>query len=501
VSGRGRRAWLVVLSLACAAGGVAPGAAGAATDAQLAVQFRPLVRFDNSEDWRPLNLDRFFAERDPATGAAYHRICDGSACSPITSLAGLAQRHNASSTLDIHGSGSEANYTSPDPACRSTTRPRRDCGSGPTNATYVHVVPPLSPAGYKYFDYWFWYRYDYVGSVAIVNDFNHEGDWENVTVGVRPGAPTTFDYATFSQHGDHFAYLRQNLQCDGGGSGSCGTAAARRGTRVWDFVANGTHANYATRCSEAFFGYCRQANGITPDRGHDGARPWAANGDATILQTMPEPARTWPGTGTGTWSDWPGAWGVSGGPASPGNQNPHFSAPWTGSSCSDSGCATPARVGAGARAAAGCAAWLGGDVAALACGADDLRRSLGSASLGGTSVALRRLGSGTAHAGRAGRRPASVNAAESAPLAQLVGSPLRPGEGLSVRAHRALRTSLALHVATREYAGTVRFDGLSLRPGARATVRITARAGRPVARLHVGGRILAPSAARVGRVG
>src|SRR4051812_47239262 len=86
----------VALSLAAA------GPAAALTDPELAAAFRPLVRFDNSEDWRPLNLDRFFAEKDPATGAAYHRICDGSACSAIASVAGLALHHTSTSTLDIH---------------------------------------------------------------------------------------------------------------------------------------------------------------------------------------------------------------------------------------------------------------------------------------------------------------------------------------------------------------------------------------------------------------
>jgi hypothetical protein len=491
VSGR-RRARRVVLSLVALVAGVgalAPAVRGA-TDAQLALQFRPLVRFDNSEDWRPLNLDRFFAERDPATMAAYHQVCDGAACMPITTVSGLAAHPTASTHLDVHGSSSEANYHSPDPACNSTARPRRDCGSGPTNATYVHIVPPLSPAGYKYFDYWFFYRYDYVGQVVIANAFNHEGDWENVTVGVRPGALTTFDYVTFSQHGSHYSYLRQNLQCDVGGSSSCGTAAAPRGTRVWDFVANGTHANYATRCSELFFGYCRQANGITPDRGHDGAKPWAANGDAMILQTMPQPTGTW-GTGTGTWSDWPGTWGASGGPASPGNQNPHFTTPWIGSSCFNSGCALPARAG---RSAAGCGAWLGGDVAALSCSEHALRSSLATASLDGTSVDLRRIGVRRATAART--RPAA-QAAQATPLAQLVGAPLRPGEGLALRGHRALRTTLAVRVATRRYTGTVRFDGLALDAGLRASVRVTERAGRPIARLTIAGASRAPSAQRL----
>jgi hypothetical protein len=112
-TGEGRahalRRLVAVLSLLLAAAAAGAGPAVALTDAELALAFRPLVRFDNSEDWRPLNLDRFFAERDPSTGAAYHRICDGGACSPITSVAGLALHHTSSSTLDIHGSGSEAN--------------------------------------------------------------------------------------------------------------------------------------------------------------------------------------------------------------------------------------------------------------------------------------------------------------------------------------------------------------------------------------------------------
>lgn len=465
--------------------------AGALTSAEIAQQFRPLVRFDNSEDWRPLNLPSFFAERDPTTGAPYHKICDAGSCTGITSTADLALHHTSSSSLDIHGSGSEANYTSPDPTCISTSRPRRDCASGPSNGIYWHVVPTLSPGGYQYYDYWLWYRYDYVGSVVIVDDFNHEGDWENVTVGVKGTAPTTFDYVTFSQHGSHYAYLRQNLQCNGGGSGSCGTQSAKAGTRVWDYVANGTHANYATSCSELFFGWCTQADGITPERGHDGAKPWLANGDTTILLQMPEPTHTWATTGDGTWSDWPGVWGQSGGPASPGNQNPHFNQPWTSNSCWSSGCAMPAGVRA---AQAGCGAWLGGDVAALACDPAQLRRSIAAGTLDGASVDLRRI-TRRASAARAGRR-----AAEAAPLAQLMGGPLRPGQGLLASSHRPLTTTIAAHVRSRRYGGIVVFGGVALRPGAGAHVTVSLRAGRPVARLHAGGRIVAPSQVHIGRL-
>ena len=57
----------------------------------LAAQHRPILRFDDVEKWRPLNVDSFLSERLP-TGEPYHR-----------SAINLDVGHSTASTVSGHG--------------------------------------------------------------------------------------------------------------------------------------------------------------------------------------------------------------------------------------------------------------------------------------------------------------------------------------------------------------------------------------------------------------
>lgn len=413
----------------------------------LARWYRPIMRFDSSEDWRPLNVDSFLAEKNG--NKANHKVCVGSTCWNIASAATLAAHNSTTAKINIAGTGSESTYKSPNTACNSTSHPTRECDTGAATAVY-YALSPSSPTGYRYLDYWLFYRYNFFGSVPVANDFNHEADWENVTVATSQVQPGSFDYATFSQHGKYVSYLRDILRCDGNQSAnSCN--GATRGRRVTSYVAMGTHANYPDPCSEVIPLQCGQSQNALPERGHDGSRLWGVDGSDANLLALPASG----------WSTWLGSWGTEGGatvngPAA-GDHASRFTTPWSSPDnvCnSNDPCALPARVrkvrSERERAASVCAAWFGSGVTATACDPFELPKAIRRARL------LRRGAIGLRRLGRSGARVASSGTPRPA-VAQLGGNPLRAREQIEVRAHPGHRLELSVNFAGNGKSGTARF--------------------------------------------
>lgn len=444
-----------------------------------AAKFRPNLYFDSSERWRPLNVDRFLSET--SNGFARHAVC-GEFCFQVASAGDLNLARVGDAYIDIDGDYSEngeSDYHSPDAACNQDGA--QDCTSGPASTIYYQVAGP-SPGGYTYVDYWWFYRFNHFSSTL---GHNHEGDWEGITVAPSRNDPDTFDFATFSQHGTWYSYLRATLRCDGGEPGSCGQAEDPQGTRVSVFPANGSHANYGSTCSEFVSGNCWQhTTPPLPERGHDGARPWGNNDDPSSLEKLPVP-------GSNAWVDWPGSWGDPGEGSrvsSPGNQQPHFGAPWQSVECAESGCATPssrerqsarsisarlsltpvagvAATGSRARAflpsSKYCANWFGGGVAAVLCDAQGLSRAVDH---GFVDTSPQRV--------FAGRKAATGNG-----VAQAVGRPLRVGERLRVLSGLRPGRVLFVRAIAENQVVDVRFS--SARPTGAGEVTVRRGAKRP----------------------
>jgi hypothetical protein len=362
----------------------------------LAAQFEPVLRFDSSEQWRPLNVESFFGE-------GQHRICESGSCdnTPITSAADLNRHRGEGAYVDIAGhyniSGDETSYYSPYSACTSSGL--RDCDVGARSAIYWRSAGAFG--GYPFIDYWFFYRANYFSEEV---DF-HEGDWEGVTI-----APSlsqgTFDYAAFSQHGTFYSYLRDVLRCEDypatntGEPGSCGIETYHGGFRVDTFPANGSHANYTTPCSEEIIMVSCQQNGSGQvERGYDGAVRWgrAFDDPATAGSSLLK----MPNIGEEKWTDWPGDWGSpppefstqGGGPASPADQNiaVECASLNNGEGCvpGPRGAARVSSTGSealGARSpgltAVSCSSWLGQGISAAVCNPSALRRAVLSGTVG-----------------------------------------------------------------------------------------------------------------------
>jgi hypothetical protein len=363
----------------------------------LAGQFEPVLRFDSLEQWRPLNLDSFF-EEEPRHFACSEPL----SCSSITSPDQLNKFNGPEAYLNIAGkweeSGDEVNYHSPYEEC--TSEGLRDCDAGPRSAIYWRSAGEFE--GYEYIDYWVFYRANYFYEGF---DF-HEGDWEGVTV-----APSltegTFDYAAFSQHGPFYSYLRDVLRCEDSPSeaipegGTCGTEESHDGRRVVAMVANGSHANYTTPCSESAPppGDCSQNGSYAVERGYDGEVRWGRAFDyaTTSLYEMPPSEET-------SWQYWHGFWGfevgsfAEYGPESPGLQSVKMSMECAsidnGSGTCDGGPRASSATASGqvpasnfgnrspGLSAVSCGAWAGQGIGAVACNPRELRRSVRSGAVG-----------------------------------------------------------------------------------------------------------------------
>ena len=492
-----------------------------ADEEDAATYYKPQLYFDTSESWRPLSLNRFFEEEyygENPEGVPQHNVCtEGlpdpfftwTGCYPVTAPDQLMGEtlNDPEALLDVEGFGPNdeiEDYAAP--GC-STEVELWDCD--PTeSAIYWRVTPgdflelPFEEDAYRYVQYWMFYRVNSFSDAIDETWSRHEGDWEAVAIAPSHSRPGAFDFASFSQHGHWYSYLRENLSCWlYSWYHSCGTEELKSvGQPLEVFVANGSHANYGVRCSEEIeFVSCGQNASALPERGHDGAYGWTHNspGAEGLIQlpTAPE-----------TWTFWQGHWGSEGGPMSPGWQSLYVVS-WE--SCADDndecpmeGEARRAPGVAGHRVARGrmfkgpfaerCGSWFGGDVPVLMCAPGTLASSIEKSRLGAPAAAsvdvLRRGGSG-----RARRLATRVDESASAPgLSQAVGPPLRPGDLVRVNAPGSQRWTFYLRAVIGRRLVEARFG--RIRTG---TARLVVSDGLPA--LMVGGREATPVAIRARR--
>jgi hypothetical protein len=350
------------------------GGHGSARERQLAVALRPRLYFDSRERWRPLEVERFLAERFVDGGV--HESCrdeDNPPCHPVRGLEELRPAANAPAYLDIHGEDENGtDFKSSKRACRTTAPLAVDCNAGERTAIYYRRT---SHEGHWYWDYWWFFRYnDYTGPLSKCNErlcSDHEGDWEGITVITTPTVKPEIVGAIYAAHKSRILVEGPSMPLDNG--------------HPVAFVAEGTHASYPFRC----VGGCKQyaslpGIGRIPEDPHDGAVAWGGNGDedcSTYRCVRPLPERGEPADialpKAGGWAGWPGHWGstchkacdssfreLQGSPRSPGFQT-RFQCPWAPTdlglpALDGSGLSRSEPVGDAQRTIAQCAAQRGG---------------------------------------------------------------------------------------------------------------------------------------------
>jgi hypothetical protein len=364
----------------------------------------------------------------------------------------------------------------------------RDCGSGVKSSIYYWHTP-MANGGY-YLDYWIFYRYN---DWPLSPGFDHEGDWESVTIARSNTATsyTTFDFASFSQHGTWYSYLRENLSCDGGPPGSCGstTGTARH---VTVYVANGSHANYPDECSSL----CFQTRSTTPEASHDGDALWENDAQPSALLGLPRNEY-----GMDRWMGFSGKWGAEGSPSGPawGDNGTHFYEPGVYECGEDIvPCAARARARSRPRRKAmlrgndRCRQWFGGSVMAAACTPKRLRAAV-------AARAVRGRGAVRIQPPPAASRSALRSTASAAGIAQALGRPLRPGQRLRVTGPAGRRITLLVRARTSRYGVGARFERLRFGRSRKLTVVAGRRHGRPTLRVVRAGSIVKPDRGTVTR--
>jgi lysophospholipase L1-like esterase len=285
----------------------------AGADLGLAVAHRPVLRFDRREPTpRPLDVDKLFA-------MGLFAMCEGgqkvrSRCVQIDEGADLQTgfNHLAFDTRKVVAAADDV-----------------------PSLIYVHVTHV--PAGFPrvgsppriYLDYW-WYLPDnpaHAGSgafcgpgftIAGATCFDHQSDWEGVTVILNPadaaGRPIAVNYA---EHDGSVRYSWRALQRLWQLTHVTDLAPhGELATRPLVFSARGTHASYPVACS-AHSCPRNAVPGIRDtaalrDKPHDGWIPWRGVTDSGCASACVAllPTRRG-GTEPEGWNAWGGEWGTA----------------------------------------------------------------------------------------------------------------------------------------------------------------------------------------------
>jgi hypothetical protein len=262
---------------------------------QQAMAYRPLLLFDGKERRPPLDVDAFLAERA-------HALCHPATvdydCNPVDAGLELATdptNHDAVLRVNAHPGA-------PDEFQRDTSQ-----------RIYYHLTYDRQ-RDVRYFDYWVFYRFNDSPrlngltclpglAIAEATCFDHEGDWEGITVTVpgRRGTPSP-DSVAYAGHSWVYGFRWDALVAAGASAGSTHP-------KVW--VARGSHASYPMACGKAARTSCRQLKSDIPDGSRDGAKPWLNNVDAACQRdhcVAPLPLTR--AGGPASWSAFGGGWGM-----------------------------------------------------------------------------------------------------------------------------------------------------------------------------------------------
>lgn len=283
--------------------------ATATADLALAVAHRPILRFDSHEPVpRPLDIDALFQTGDIS-------MCEGG-----QKIRPLCVQLHKSDELQTG-----FNHLAFDTSALA--------GENVPSRVYVHVTHTVPQgtraAGLINLDYW-WYLPDnpahsgsaaFCGpgfSIAGITCFDHQSDWEGVTVVLDTRDPARAPVAVnYAQHDGSVRYTWAALQRLWHLTRAEPLAPADAlATRPLVFSARGTHASYPIACGDAscprnVIPSLRTSDALQ-DNPHDGRRPWEGITDkacAGVCVAQLPTRRN--GSEPEGWNAWPGAWGTA----------------------------------------------------------------------------------------------------------------------------------------------------------------------------------------------
>lgn len=298
-------------------------------DLQLGHTYRPHLKFDTDERFLPLDVDRYIANLEPELCRPKQFARD--TCTKIADAFDL--------------SGADGHLQLPGDRRGGRDLPRD--GPGTPQALYYNVS---RLQGRIFVDYWWFFRFNEspvyedltcLAGLSVLRGscFDHQGDWEGVTVSLAEHGGTNGATVTYTGH-EWPGYRYSWRTLDSWGS-------IRDGVHPVVYVARGSHASYPAPCSDD----CTQLDfrleklGLErrlPDGDHDGANDWVLNnrhvcrrrGCLKLLPTV------FAGSAIG-WNGFYGEWGSTActfvlkacvrakGPLSPSRQ-PRYNEPFRG---------------------------------------------------------------------------------------------------------------------------------------------------------------------------
>ena len=287
----------------------------------LAMQHRPLLLFDGGEDVpRPLSIEQLFDDDlvRQCEDLASKGTCGDGPPVRVTDLKTPGRHLVLSRPGDLRGMARREHEAW---QRGEATLDGRPLGHG--SRMYFH--PVLVPEGNRrllYLDYW-WYLLDNpagagkgafcgAGLVIVgVTCFDHESDWEGVTVVLELIDRSWETRAVFyAQHDSVVRYESEDLRARWDGERGLPEEMRARipdyEQRPLVYVAQGTHAGYASRCRRE----CRQVAADLEEGDYGGELPWTGNDTAACLRVvclMPLP--TGSGGEPASWNAFKGPWG------------------------------------------------------------------------------------------------------------------------------------------------------------------------------------------------
>jgi hypothetical protein len=267
--------------------------AGLSAVARLARAYSPRLRFDGDEQFFPVDVD------DLLRKGGGHEVCDHvrlfDNCEPLDEYGDLLGALDE--YIDLEG-GARLGRDLVDRDVRLGVRP----------AIYVDAIERGDRLELAY---WWFLRYNVSPwrpernclpgfTFAEATCFDHEGDWEGVTVTLgasgSPNVPEPYAAERWQPLSVSFASHSKLTRWDW-------ERLERSGTHPVVYVAQGSHAAYPARCSSS----CTQklaGPGLPPEGRFDGAIDWRHNGSACCL-----PLPVTPDHRGALWNGFPGRWG------------------------------------------------------------------------------------------------------------------------------------------------------------------------------------------------
>jgi hypothetical protein len=269
----------------------------------LAWKYRPNLRFDTRERFGPWDVDAFLAQPG-------HTGCAGGDCeTELATSGGMLRGFDA---VDLAGDA------------RSGADLPRDLNEHDDDRIYFKATPDGSRLD---LDYWWFQRFNVspfatnamcLAGLGIrdLTCFDHEGDWEGVTVTLERGSEGEYEPMSVAYAGHHWRTRHEweDLATHGVLRDGAERPSAD-GTHPTVFVAFGSHAAFATACPRG----CRQPDFVRklgrrlPDGRHDGGRPWARNSDGRCRDEVRGPCLLplplSPDGSPAAWNAYSGTWG------------------------------------------------------------------------------------------------------------------------------------------------------------------------------------------------